>query len=173
MKKLLCKIRRNGLLKNWKNNMSNFNPQKLHVQFSEGMQDPSKFLPRCYTLTHSDRTGELFLTVAPAYDLGQISGWYTQLMRDEVVGEWQAGDPPSLHLHCHVSGGLVLGPARWRDAIFRQHLPLVLEAICYGDRDFLSANAMLNEAEILVHFHAKQTALDQVEDWGIVADYLP
>jgi hypothetical protein len=153
--------------------MSNFNPQKLHVQFSEGMQDPSKFLPRCYTLTHSDRTGDLFLTIAPAYDQGQISGWYTKLMRDEVVGEWQAGDTPSLHLHCHVSGGFVLGSARWRDAIFRQHLPLVLEAVCYGDRGYLSANPALREAAILVHFHAKQSALERVENWGIVADYLP
>jgi magnesium dechelatase len=140
---------------------------------AEGMQDPSKFLPRCYTLTHSDRTGDLFLTVAPAYDLGQISGWYTKLMRDEVVGEWQAGDSPSLHLHCHVSGGLVLGSARWRDAIFRQHLPLVLDAVCYGDRDYLSANPALKAAAILVHFHAKQSTLDQVEPWGVIADHLP
>lgn len=153
--------------------MSNFNPQKLHVQFGEGMQDPSKFLPRCYTLTHSDRTGDLFLTISPTYDVQQISGWYTKLMRDEVVGEWQAGDTPSLHLHCHVSGGLVLGSARWRDAIFRQHLPLVLDAICYGDRVFLQGNSSLQTAQVVIHFHAKQSGLDRVEDWGIVADYLP
>lgn len=153
--------------------MSNFNPQKLHVQFDEGMQDSRKFLPRCYTLTHSDRTGDLFLTVAPSYDLGQISGWYTKLMRDEVLGEWQAGDTPSLHLHCHVSGGLVLGPARWRDAIFRQHLPMVIEAICYGDRVFLQGNPNLHRSQILIHFHAKQTALDRVEPCGVVTDYLP
>jgi len=152
--------------------MAHFNPQKLHVQFSEGMQNPSKFLPRCYTLTHSDRTGDLFLTVAPAYDRAQISGWYTKLMRDEVVGEWLAGDPPSLHLHCHVSGGLVLGSARWRDAIFRQHLPLVLDAICYGDRGYLSANPALHEAVILVHFHAKQAALNRIEQWGLVWNHL-
>jgi hypothetical protein len=173
MKKLLCKIRRNGLLKIWINSMSNFNPQKLHVQFSEGMQDPAKLIPRCYTLTHSDRTGELFLTVARAYDLGQISGWYTKIMRDEVVGEWQTGDPPSLHLHCHVSGGFVLGSAKWRDAIFRQHIPLVLDAVCYGDRVFLQANPNLHPSQILIHFHAKQSTLDRVEDWGIVVDYLP
>jgi hypothetical protein len=153
--------------------MSNINPQKLHVQFAEGMQDPTKFIPRCYTLTHSDRTGELFLTVAPAYDLAQISGWYTKLMRDEVVGEWQAGDCPSLHLHCHVSGGLVLGSARWRDAIFQQHLPMVLDAVCYGDRGFLQAHPELHSAAIQIHFHARQAALNRVETWGVVGDHLP
>jgi hypothetical protein len=29
----------------------------------------------CYTLTHSDTTGELFLAIGPAIDREQISGW--------------------------------------------------------------------------------------------------
>jgi hypothetical protein len=78
-----------------------------------------------------------------------------------------------LHLHCHVSGGFVLGSAKWRDAIFRQHIPLVLDAVCYGDRVFLKANPNLHPSQILIHFHAKQSTLDRVEDWGIVVDYLP
>lgn len=153
--------------------MSDFNPHKLNVRFVEGLKAPASFLPRCYTLTHSDRTGELFLTIAPNYDQDQISGWYTKLMRDEVLGEWQTGDPPNLHLHCHVSGGFILGPAKWRASIFRQHLPMVLDAICYGDRVFLRANPNLLSAAIFIHFHARQAALDRVEEWGIVAEHLP
>jgi magnesium dechelatase len=153
--------------------MSSFKPDKLHVRIDPGVKEISDFLPRCYTLTHSDRTGDLFLTIAPSYDQGQISGWYTQLMRDEVLAEWQMDESPSLHLHCHVSGGLVLGPARWRDAIFKQHLPLVLEAICYGDREFIYAHPELHQALILVHFHARQANLNRVKKWGFVADYLP
>ena len=152
--------------------MSSFNPEKLHVRFDTGLQETSNFLPRCYTLTHSDRTGDLYLAIARTYDQDQISGWYTKLMRDEVLAEWQMDDSPSLHLHCHVSGGFVLGPARWRDAIFQQHLPLVLDSICYGDRDFLMAKPDLREAVILVNFHAKQCTLDRVETWGLVKDYL-
>jgi magnesium dechelatase len=153
--------------------MSSFKPDKLHVRIDTGLKETADFLPRCYTLTHSDRTGDLFLTIAPSYDREQISDWYTKLMRDEVLAAWQMDQSPSLHLHCHVSGGFVLGSARWRDAIFKQHLPLVLEAICYGDRDFLLAIPALCEAAIFVHFHAKQAALDRVEKWGFVADYLP
>jgi hypothetical protein len=44
---------------------------------------------RCYTLTHSDTTGELFLTIGPDFDRAQISGLYTRLMRDEVLAEWR------------------------------------------------------------------------------------
>ena len=152
--------------------MAQFYPEKLHVQFDDALRDQAAIFPRCYTLTHSDRTGSLFLTIAPTHDLDQVSDWYTQLMRDEVMGEWAASDPPSLHLHCHVSGGFVLGPAKWRAAIFRQHLPLVLEALCYGDRIFLHEHSFLLDAPILVHFHARQKALDTVEDWGSVGDWL-
>ena len=153
--------------------MSAFNPKKLHTRFAEGVSEYKMRLPRCYTLTHSDRTGDLFLTIGDTYDRDQISGWYTQLMRDEVLGEWQAGDVPDLHLHCHVSGGFVLGPARWRAAIFRGHLPLVLDAICYGERTLLQKNPDLHAATIWIHFHARQPALDCIEDWGVIADPLP
>ena len=153
--------------------MSGFNPHKLPVSFEDGVDQTHQRLPRCYTLTHSDRTGDLFLTVAESYHLAQISGWLTRIMRDEVVGEWVAEDEPGMHLHCHVSGGLVLGPAKWRADIFRQHLPLVLDAICYGDRAFLSANPDLHAAAIRVHFHARQAALDCVKEWGLVRDHLP
>jgi hypothetical protein len=72
-----------------------------------------------------------------------------------------------------VSGGLVLGSAAWRDTIFRQELPLVLEALCYGDRRLLDSRTQLKHAPVWVHFHASQERYDVMEQWGTVADYLP
>lgn len=150
--------------------MAHYKPEKLHVELSADLHGIS--LPRCYTLTHSDRTGDMFLSIGRAYDEEAISGWYTRLMRDEVLGEWKDEDRLSLHIHCHVSGGFVLGPAKWRDAIFKGHLPMALEAICNGDSKFISREPDFRSAPILVHFHAKQDALDRVEDRGCVNDYL-
>lgn len=151
--------------------MSTLNRQKLHVTIDQKIMDQSGLTPRRYTLTHSDRTGDMFLKIARTYDQEAISGWYTKLMRDEVLGEWQDDRQPSLHIHCHVSGGLVLGPAKWRDNIFRGHLPLALEAICTGDMPFLTSQARFQAAPVMVHFHAKQNTLDRVEEWGTVKDY--
>jgi hypothetical protein len=129
-------------------------------------------VPRRYTLTHSDSTGDLFLTIGREYDRAQVSGWYTRLLRDEVLAEWtDEGDGPELHVYCHVSGGLVMGPAGWRDAIFRRELPLVLEAFRYGDRELLDARRDLQEATIKVHFRATQARYDRVETWGKLSDY--
>jgi hypothetical protein len=72
--------------------MSRLDPRKLHVQFAPGVMPQGPLAPRRYTLTHSDSTGDLFLTVAPEVDRKQIAGWYTRLMRDEVLAEWQEGE---------------------------------------------------------------------------------
>jgi hypothetical protein len=135
--------------------------------------EPQNFdLPRKYTLTHSDLTGDLFLSIGSNFDHKEISGIYTRLMRDEVLASWEL-DPegPSLHVHCHVSGGLIVGSAAWRDSIFRRHLPLVLEAFRYGDHPFFDHHPAQDHAPILVHFHSTQSHYNRTENWGTPADY--
>lgn len=151
--------------------MSHLNTQKLHIKFSESVNSEGPVIPRAYTLTHSDSTGDLFLTIGSIHDKQQISGWYTRLMRDEVIAEWQNEDKPELHVHCHVSGGLIFGTARWRDSIFRRHLRMVLESFRYGDKYLFETHPELDNATILVHFHATQKRYDRIEDWGKPADY--
>jgi hypothetical protein len=149
--------------------MGRLQPERLHVRLRPGVEAEGPVIPRCYTLTHSDTTGELFLTIGQEYDEEQISGWYTRFMRDEVLAEWREGDEgPGLHVHCHVSGGLVFGPTGFRDAIFRRELPLVLEAFRYGDRALFAAHPELDHAPIRVRFHARYR---RVERWGTPADY--
>jgi hypothetical protein len=151
--------------------MSRLKPEKLHVTYAPGTSPDGPTTPRAYTMTHSDMTGDLFVTVGPEHDLEQISGYYTRWMRDEVLAEWADEGTPTLHVHCHVSGGFVAGNAGFRDAIFRRELPLALEAVCYGDRAFFQAHPELDQADIQVHFHAKQARYDRVESWGTPADY--
>jgi hypothetical protein len=153
--------------------VSRLRPEKLHVQFAAGVTPEGPVEPRRYTLTHSGATGDLFLTVGPAYDQKQIAGWTTRLMRDEVLAEWRADqEGPALHVYCHVSGGLVAGTAGMRAAIFRRELPLALEALCAGDRALFAAHPELEGAPIQVHFAATQPRYCRTEQWGTPADYL-
>jgi len=156
------------------NSMSRLRPEKLHVRFTPGVTAQDPITPRRYTLTHSDATGDLFLTIGPDYDRAQTSGWYTRLMRDEVLAEWQAEEAGlALHVYCHVSGGLVFGTAGLRYSIFRRELPLALEALRSGDRQFFEAYPELNRAPIHVHFRAAQRRYNHTESWGAPADYRP
>jgi hypothetical protein len=152
--------------------MSRLRPEKLHIQFAEGVTANGPLAPRCYTLTHSDATAELFLTVGPEYDKKQISGWYTRLMRDEVLAEWHKDELGiALYVYCHVNGGPVLGSAGWRYSIFQHELPLVLEAFRHGDHALFDACPQLDQAPILVRFRSNRRRYHRTERWGIPADY--
>jgi len=151
--------------------VSRLDPAKLHVVWRPPTTELAPLSPRRYTLTHSDATGDLFLTVGAGYDTAKLSAFYTRLMRDEVLAEWldDAGKP-ALHVYCHVSGGIVVGAAAMRDAIFRRELPLVLEALRHGDRVFFAAHPQLDQAPVLVHFQSNRPAYNRVESWGTMSD---
>ena len=148
------------------------NPNRLHVKLSERVSSTDPVIPRFYTLTHSDSTGELFLTIGESYDQDQISGWYTRFMRDEVLAEWQVIHGKTVLLvHCHLSGGLILGTASWRYQIFERELPLVFEALRYGDRHLFVAHPELDQAIVTVKFHTRRLADQREEQWGHMREY--
>ena len=141
--------------------------EKLSVNINNELNN----LPRRYTLTHSDRTGNLYLTVASDYNKKQISGLYTRFMRDEVLAEWENSTAtPVLHVYCHIAGGLIFGDIQMRESIFRKEMGLVLEAIRYGDRMFFQKNPKFDEGSIVVHFQ-KSGKDYKIERLGKPADY--
>jgi magnesium dechelatase len=151
--------------------MTHLNPNLLHVQFIDGADETGPLSPRAYTLTHSDVTGELFLSIGKDINFPQIKGIYTRLMRDEVMAEWELSQPTTLHVFCHVSGGLVFGTAKMRYSIFKYHMPMVLETFSYGDRILLKEHPELAKGRVVVHYIAKQKKYDQDETWGVLENY--
>jgi hypothetical protein len=152
--------------------MRELNPDALQVRFIDGVTWDDFSLPRRYTLTHSDRTGDLFLGIGKEFCQEQTSGLYTRLMRDEVLAEWMGVDGVyQLHVLCHVSGGLVFGSARTRLGIFRQHMRLVLEALRHGDKGIYASHPELDKGRVLVHFCSKDPEIDQLQDYGPISDF--
>ena len=64
------------------NGMRKFNLKRLTVEYRNGISATEPFIPRNHTLTHSDLTGELFLTIGTHFVLDKNN---TDL-RDEVIG---------------------------------------------------------------------------------------
>jgi hypothetical protein len=152
--------------------MKRLKPEKLQVTYLAGTDPENLILPRRYTLTHSDITGRLFLSIGKDYNTKQFANFYTRLMRDEVLAELcQEGDNLLFRAYCHVSGGFVFGTARLRYNIFRRELQLVLEAIRYGDRTLFEKNPELDNTTVLIHFKSTVKRFDQIEKWGTMADY--
>jgi len=158
----------------WKaycNSVKRLNPDKLHTTFTPGTFPDRLMLPRRYTLTHSDFTGDLHLTIGSDYNMSQCLGLYTRLMRDEVLAEISGADDGfTLHAYCHVSGGIILGTAKYRYEIFQKELPLVFESIRYGD-SVLFENSEAGSMPIIAHFKSKKSLYNKSENWGIISDY--
>jgi hypothetical protein len=146
-------------------------PEKLHVNYINGAQENGPKFPRAYTLTHSDLSGDLYLTIGKTYDRRKVSGLYTRFMRDEVLAEWSNDEQPCLHVHCHVSGGLVFGSPGYREATFRYHMPMVLEAFRSGDAKLIEKHPELAQALVILHFHTRQRKRERAETWGILENY--
>jgi hypothetical protein len=152
--------------------MHRLNPARLHITCLKNTSLRELILPRRYTLTHSDSTRDIFLSIGSEYNRKQISRLYTRFMRDEVLIElFYDGKDYILRVFCHVSGGFILGTAGWRSAIFHAELPLVLEAMRYGDRFLFENKPELDNASVQIHFQSKHKKYYQIENWGPVSRY--
>jgi hypothetical protein len=145
---------------------------RLHVRFAEGTLPGGPLTRRRYTLTHSDVSGDLFLTIGSEYDRQALGALQVRLERDEVLGDWVlTEDGPRLDLHMAAQGGLpVFGTGAMRRRIFCHYRPLVLSALRYGDRAFAEAHPELDEAPVVARFHWR-SGRDDREPWGRWGDW--
>ena len=146
--------------------MERLNPEKLRVEYEPGTTAAEPIIGRKYTLTHSDITADLFLTIGPEYAYDEINE-----MRDEVLAEWQTDEGnPLLYVYIYVGP---FGPAitAIRDAVFRRELPLALEAIRYGDSGFFTEYPALDNAPIWIYFDSPDQDYNKFEYWGTPEDY--
>lgn len=150
--------------------MSKFNPEKLFVQYRHGITTTHPVIPRRYTLTHSDETGDLFLTIGNEYAWDKVN---TQ-MRDEVLGEWiMNGECLFFYVYLYVDQGEYNeNVSAKRIEIFKRELPLALTAIRYGDRFLFNQYPNLDTAHIIINFISTHPQLARQENWGTFSSFL-
>ena len=129
----------------------------------------SQLIPRRYTLTHSDQTGELFLTIDSEYAYSHITE-----MRDEVLGEWITTDGCYYYFVANVHVDRQqdsFEQAKRRYDIFHNKLPLTLKGIKTGDASFFSCYPQLEAAPIYIHFNSRYPELNQTLNFKTFAAY--
>lgn len=150
--------------------MSNFIPSNLTIAY----QPPTTaFRPvegRKYTLTHSDVTGQLFLSIGTEFDYKNTN----QKFRDEVLAEWipKMGEF-ILWGRVYVSGGEYDEKyAKVRFLIFQKELELALKAMIYGDQTFFTNFPWLLDASIYIQFESVFPKYNRVFYYGTPRHYL-
>ncbi|MER2048616.1 MAG: staygreen family protein [Solibacillus sp.] len=149
--------------------MNKLNPERLSVEYRDGVTATDPVISRHHTLTHSDDTGELFLTIGTqfAWDKVNID------MRDEVIGEWKTNG------HCIYYNAYVMvnkegqdfNTAMRRYEVFRRELPLALTAIRYGDRFLFNVYPALDNGLIIVNFISTFPQLYKQEIFGTFSSF--
>lgn len=147
--------------------MERLNPDNLKVEYRDGVDKKEPVTGRKYTLTHSDLTGELFLTIGKEYATDKINR-----MRDEVLAEWKEYNGiPYLFVSVLVDGRYGRRASAIRNEVFRRELPLAIEAIRYGDRRFFTTHKELDQAPIRVYFESEFPEYQRYENWGMPLNY--
>lgn len=147
--------------------MQRLNPDKLSVSLYPNVTSLNPIIPRHYTLTHSDLTAELFLTIGRCYAYEKIDE-----KRDEVLAKWVfMNNQYKLFVYVYIGRPFQKDTAKKRYQIFTRELPLALEALRFGDRPFFDNHPQLDFSPILVHFTSDDPKFDHTEFWGMPEQY--
>lgn len=146
--------------------MTTFNEHNLWV--NNRLTRLYQLYPRRYTLTHSDQTGELFLTIGSEFAYEKLT-----TKRDEVLGEWLSNKSgkPYLYIYIRLDGIDGTVSTVKRNKIFLRELPLALKAIKKGDEPFFQFYPQFLQAPIYVFFQSQNPQLNRTECLGRFNDY--
>lgn len=140
---------------------------QLFVEYRDQVSKTSPTQNRTYTMTHSDDTGDLFVTIGLKYAEDQ-----TNELQDQVYLRWVPFDGK-----CLLYGEVLIdskdfnGNKQFRNEIFKREMPLALQAIYRADIPFFEANPELVDTPVLIRFKSTDPAYDKLYNYGVISDY--
>lgn len=143
------------------NTLTEFDPRKLKVCYDDNCDDDGPIKGRKYSLSHSDETGFLFLTVGKRFYYPDNQTVLAELRRINCIDV--------LDVYVQLDNEKEIESTKIRDKIFRRELPLALKAIIYGDKQFFINNKLL-DAFIRIRFQSNHKQFNTVEQWGKVGN---
>lgn len=147
--------------------MKKLNREKVYTGFRDGVTVLEPVIGRRYTMTHSDETAELFVTIGEGYAEDKVIP-----LRDEVrLGFERQPEGIVLMGEVLVSGDGVMGRTEHRNAIFTREMPLALQAIRYADRILFQTNPKLDQIPVLIWFRSDEPEYDKIYDYGTMSEY--
>ncbi|MBE5959860.1 MAG: hypothetical protein E7256_00500 [Lachnospiraceae bacterium] len=147
--------------------MKPLDTSKVNVEYRDFTNQYKPVLGRKYTMTHSDETAELFVTIGRRYAMDKVIP-----IRDEVLLEFRKKDGKlQLFGKVLVDGDGVPGDATMRNAIFLKKLSTSLQAIRYGDRALYENWCQLDDVPIHIWFQSKDPRYNKLYDFGTMKDY--
>ena len=142
--------------------MSEFDSSRVHSEFRQGITTTSPIYNRAYTVTHSDETGELFITIGTEHAYDKVDE-----LRDEVLLRIQQLDGKLMFY-----GTVLINEegdqrnATMRNEIFLKEMPIAIEGMKAADRAMWEQNPMLLDLPVCIWFQSSDPEYNQFYDFG-------
>ena len=147
--------------------MKKIDPSKVHAELRDRVSPISPILDRKYTVTHSDETADLFVTIGRHYANDKIGP-----TRDEVLLAYESTETGMMLLgEVLIAGDEITGNAKMRSEIFAREMPIALQAIRYADRRLFQTKPDLDELPIFIWFRSSEPEYNKLFDFGTMSEY--
>lgn len=148
--------------------MKSIDPSRVEVEYRDNVSESMPILDRRYTVTHSDDTGVLYVTIGETFAEDKIGP-----TRDEVLLSFYQQDDK-----LYIVGSVLLDSdnpnfdTERRNEIFVREMPIALQAVRYADRAFFESMPMLDQLPVYIWFESTQDEYNRLQDFGIMNDYV-
>lgn len=140
---------------------------QVFVEYRDQVTETKPLKNRTYTMTHSDTTGDLFVTIGLSYAEDK-----TNELQDQVYLSWTPiQDKFFLYGEVLVDGPSIKGESSTRDAIFKREMPLALHAIYTADLPLFNAYKELEDTPILINFKSNVPKYNKLYSYGTIGSY--
>lgn len=149
--------------------MKKINTDKVFTEMRDGVTATYPISGRKYTMTHSDETADLFVTIGVNFAEDKV-----KRLRDEVRLQFIIIDQtPTLYGEVVIDGIGVPGNPPVREALFKNEMPTALQAIRYADRALFDMYPELDQTPVYIHFLSANPDHNKLYDYGIIGKYQP
>lgn len=141
--------------------------RQIFVEYRDRVTKTSPLQNRTYTMTHSDETGDLFVTIGLLYATDM-----TNELQDQVYLRFTPFEDKWI-----LSGEVLIdseefeGNNQVRYDIFKREMPLALQAIYTADKPFFDTYPELKETPVLIRFKSTDPKYDKLYDYGPISNY--
>ncbi len=149
--------------------MKKINTDKVFTEMRDGVTATYPVSGRKYTMTHSDETADLFVTIGIGFAEDKV-----ERIRDEVRLQFIIIDRmPILYGEVVIDGMGVPGNPPVREAIFKNEMPTALQAIRYADRELFTKYPKLDQTPVYIQFLSANPDHNKLYDYGTIGEYQP
>ena len=147
--------------------MKKIDPSKVVIEMRDYVTPHEPVLNRKYTMTHSDETAELFVTIGKKYAEDKV-----EALRDEVRMEFEDTENGLILMgEVLIDGDGVIGKKEFRNNIFAREMDIALQAIRYADQKLFSCIRELDDIPVLIWFRSEDPEYNKLYDYGTMKEY--